>query len=69
MERQAAERAFQRFVSLNNADGAGLGLPIARGLARTHGGELTYDHGEFVLRLPLPEATEVPGVDAPRPLS
>ncbi len=50
-----AERAFQRFVSLDGRGGSGLGLPIARALARAHGGDLTYElEGEpaFLLRLP-----------------
>lgn len=46
------ERAFDRFVSLDGMRGSGLGLPIARGLAEAHGGELTYEDGAFVLRLP-----------------
>ena len=44
------ERAFDRFVTVGSHGGSGLGLPIARGLARAHGGDLTYD-GSFVLRL------------------
>ncbi len=46
------ERAFERFASLDGLGGAGLGLPIARDLARLHGGDLGYDDGVFVLRLP-----------------
>ena len=59
------ERIFDRLVRLDDArardsGGAGLGLPIARALARAHGGELAYlpeDDGDsgaaFQLRLPL----------------
>ncbi len=54
---QEAERAFERFVSLDGKGGSGLGLPIAQALARAHGGDLTYEDGDankvFVLRLPL----------------
>lgn len=46
------ERAFDRFASLDGLGGSGLGLPIARGLARAHGGDLTYEGGRFVIRLP-----------------
>lgn len=49
------DRAFQRFASLDERGGSGLGLPIARALARAHGGDLTYDAG-FVLTLPIPPA-------------
>jgi signal transduction histidine kinase len=63
------ERIFDRLVRLDNArdrgtggarlGGSGLGLPIARGFARAHGGDLTCvppppgDHGA-VFRLVLP---------------
>lgn len=47
-----SEHAFERFVSLDARGGSGLGLSIARGLARAHGGDLTYDGRSFVLRLP-----------------
>lgn len=47
------ERIFERFVSLDSRKGSGLGLPIARGLARAHGGDLVYEAGAFVLRVPL----------------
>lgn len=46
-----AERAFERFVSLDGKGGSGLGLPIARELARAHGGDLTYQDKAFVARL------------------
>lgn len=52
------ERVFDRFVSLDGAGGSGLGLPIARSLARAMGGDLRYEHG-FVLELPAePALTE-----------
>lgn len=58
-----AERAviFERFgrgdaSRSRHTGGAGLGLPIARGLARAHGGDLTYSDGgpgaRFRLELP-----------------
>lgn len=48
-----ADRIFDRFVSLDGQGGAGLGLPIARGVARSHVGEASYEDGAFVIRLPL----------------
>ena len=51
------ERIFERFVSLDRRGGSGLGLPIARGLARALGGELCYVGG-FVLELPLTAPSE-----------
>jgi two-component system OmpR family sensor kinase len=45
------ERVFERFVSLDGRGGSGLGLPIARALARAMGGDLYFD-GDFVLALP-----------------
>lgn len=50
-----AERAFDRFVTLDHHGGSGLGLSIGRSLARAHGGTLTYEDGCFVLRLPTSE--------------
>lgn len=43
-------RIFERFVSDDGLGGSGLGLPIARGLARAMDGDLTYDDG-FCLTL------------------
>lgn len=47
-----AGTVFERFVALDGMGGGGLGLAIARGLARAHEGDLTYDGGAFVLSLP-----------------
>ncbi|EWC62218.1 sensor kinase, two-component system [Actinokineospora spheciospongiae] len=49
------ERVFDRLVRFSGGAGAGLGLPIARGLARAHGGELfclPAEGGAFRLVLP-----------------
>ncbi|MBW3618807.1 MAG: HAMP domain-containing histidine kinase [Actinobacteria bacterium] len=43
---------FDRFVTRDTAGGSGLGLPIARGIAEAHDGDLSYRDGRFVLRLP-----------------
>jgi signal transduction histidine kinase len=48
----ASELVFERFATLDEHGGSGLGLAIARELARVQGGELTYEHGVFVVRLP-----------------
>ncbi|WP_240917817.1 cell wall metabolism sensor histidine kinase WalK [Phycicoccus sp. HDW14] len=55
------ERIFERMVRLDDArsrdlGGSGLGLPIARGLARAHGGELRLldDHPGAAFELTLP---------------
>ena len=56
------ERIFERFVRLDPSApfGHGLGLAIARGIARQHGGDLTCDAvpvgARFTLRLPLARA-------------
>jgi two-component system OmpR family sensor kinase len=47
------ERVFERFASLDDKGGSGLGLPIARGVARAHGGDLVYTGGAFELTLPV----------------
>ena len=56
------EKIFKPFmrtdgVKLNEVDGIGLGLPLARSLARLNSGEITLstspDRTEFVLSLPL----------------
>lgn len=46
------ERVFGRFVTLDDAGGSGLGLPIARGVAEAHGGTLVHEDGRFVLVVP-----------------
>ncbi|MCT9932271.1 HAMP domain-containing histidine kinase [Planotetraspora sp. A-T 1434] len=65
------ELVFQRFARLDtarsrDAGGTGLGLPIARQIAESHGGSLMIENGRpgarFVLRLPL--AVPTTGADA-----
>jgi two-component system OmpR family sensor kinase len=48
----AASQMFDRFVALDGDGGAGLGLAMAQGYARAHHGDLSYEDGAFVLRLP-----------------
>lgn len=48
-----ADEAFERFASLDGRGGSGLGLPIARGVARAHGGDVRHVAGRgFVVVLP-----------------
>jgi signal transduction histidine kinase len=47
------QRVFERFVTLDQHGGSGLGLSIARGLAEKHRGSLTYHQRRFVLVLPV----------------
>ena len=59
----ALERAFERFYRVpgqpRRSSGSGIGLTIARGIARAHGGDVTVasagpGHGAtFTLTLPL----------------
>lgn len=60
------ERIFERFVRLDasrrTADGAGLGLPIARVIAEAHGGSLVLSRSDpsgstFLVRLPAPASS------------
>lgn len=56
----AKERLFQPFVGSGRREGTGLGLPIARDIARAHGGDLALvESGPrgtvFELTLPAPE--------------
>jgi signal transduction histidine kinase len=48
-----ADRAFERFVSLDGRGGTGLGLPIARAMIEAQGGRLSYEEHRFVIRLPV----------------
>lgn len=56
-----AEQVFERFTSFDGLEGAGLGLSIARELARLHGGDLGYEDGAFVLRLTARPEPASPG--------
>jgi two-component system, OmpR family, sensor kinase len=57
----ADELIFERFATLDAQGGSGLGLPIARSLARGQGGDLSYHDGTFVLRLPAWISEDTPG--------
>lgn len=54
------ERIFERFVSIGNRAGSGLGLGIARELARRHGGDLTYVDRSFLLRVAVARWSATP---------
>jgi two-component system, OmpR family, sensor kinase len=62
-----AVRVFERFVSLDGQGGAGLGLAIVRGIARSHSGDVSYEDGGFVIRLPL-QGPSTPGAVETSPL-
>ena len=61
---EVRERIFEPFfrcpAARADASGAGLGLAIARGIARAHGGDLWVEQAEnvagarFVVRIPMP---------------
>ena len=56
------ELIFQRFATLDGLDGSGLGLPVARGIARAQAGDVVYEEGTFIVRLPANRAAaEVAG--------
>ncbi|MFC7583546.1 ATP-binding protein [Nonomuraea antimicrobica] len=60
------ERVFERFTRLDrtrsrDTGGSGLGLPIARDIARAHGGEIKIVEGpdtRVSLRIPLADQAE-----------
>lgn len=52
------QEVFRRFVSFDG--GMGLGLPLCRSAARAAGGDLLYEDGGFVLRLPVRPLPEAP---------
>lgn len=61
------EHIFARFATLDSSGGSGLGLPIAREVARAHDGDLTYEHGSFVLTLPVTRPAQAGATDLETP--
>lgn len=56
---EAENLIFERFATLDGKGGSGLGLPIARAIARAHGGDLVYHQGDFIFRIAVdPPPTE-----------
>jgi signal transduction histidine kinase len=60
LPRGGVDQAFEPFVALDTMGGSGLGLAIARGIARAHDGEVAYEQGRFVIRLPQARQRPVP---------
>jgi signal transduction histidine kinase len=59
MTADVMERIFERFYRSPDSAGSGLGLPIARGLVRAHGGEMSASSAPgrgTVIRFTLPHA-------------
>lgn len=71
-EEKIFEQFFRAHDNLNSGiPGSGLGLTLARELARAHGGEITYTPRPgggscFALRLPLALAAATPSKTSPR---
>lgn len=63
-------RVLERFVTLDGHGGSGLGIPIARAVARAHGGDLTIGAGAVTLTfpriIPASPAQGVAGADETR---
>lgn len=56
------ERIFEPFYTTRNEDHVGLGLTVARDIARLHGGNLSYDPGRgFIMGLPRESAQKAQG--------
>jgi len=68
LSEEQLERVFERFYTASEAQGGtGLGLPIARTIARSHGGTLrafSYHGARFVLELPRADDPEHKAVSA-----
>ncbi|HVV37764.1 MAG TPA: HAMP domain-containing sensor histidine kinase [Acidimicrobiales bacterium] len=60
------DRIFERFATLDDRGGSGLGLPIARGLAESQGGGLVLADDAFVLTMSI-RPLDGPSSRGPRP--